>query len=68
MTPALPRERAAWSLAAWLGAGLIAVLTIVLTFIGQSQQSLVESLVQANQRLSALEELVYQHIGEHEQE
>jgi hypothetical protein len=55
---AMSRERAAWTLAGWLGAALIAILTIMLGFIGSSQNQTLETMVEAHKRQIALQRRV----------
>jgi hypothetical protein len=55
---AMSRERAAWTLAGWLGAALIAILTIMLGFIGSSQNQTLKTMVEAHKRQIALQRRV----------
>jgi hypothetical protein len=59
------RETAAWTLAGWLGAALIAVLTIMLAFIGSTQQALIASRIADHSRVANLEKALADHIAGH---
>ena len=58
------RERAAWTLAGWLGAALIAILTIMLGFFSATQQDLISSRIEDHQLLADLEKRLSDHLDE----
>ena len=61
------RENAAWTLAGWLGGALIAILTIMLAFIGSTQQDLITSRIADYVRIGSLEKALADHIAGHDE-